>query len=296
MEPIIFEQKIADIEPFVYRHRVIIECRLNNPVISKQEFGDFLKRLSSELGMNSHPDLPEPVITSASGHSLDKHNGLEAMLFWLESGLHSYWWENYQLLTLDMHSCAFLDPKIVHNLIGQFFEIVEIRCFDLIPHSTKMDSLKVEIRSHDKHDAGVFALEPIAKDEFIAGFYGEVYEAPDAMSIPAIALNHAAQFAEHKYRDALPNGVAKYLNHSCVPNCGIRGLHDLVAMRDIQAGEELCWDYAMTEDSNWQVPGGKCSCGSSKCRGRIVPYRDLSALERQQYQGYTSAWLKRKYA
>jgi len=289
-----FEQKIADIEPFIYRHRVIVECKLNNPVISKPEFSDFLKRLSSDLGMSPHPELPEPVVTSASGHSLTKHNGLEAMLFWLESGLHAYWWERYQLLTLDMHSCVFLDTKIVYQLINLLFEVVEIRCFDLIPENIKVDSPKVELRSHDRHGKGVFAIAPIAKDEYIAGFYGDIYEAANAMDLPALSVNHAAQFSEYKYRDA--DGIAKYLNHSCAPNCGIKGLHDLVAMRDIEVGEELCWDYAMTEDSNWEVPGGKCLCNSPLCRGRIVPYRDLSITERQKYQNYASVWLQRKYS
>lgn len=295
MEIIICERKLGDIEPFIYRHRDIVECKLNTPIISRDEFKSFLKRLSSDLGMNSHPELPEPVVTSASGHSLDKHNGLEAMLFWLESGLHAYWWEKFQLLTLDMHSCAYLDANIVHNVISNFFEIVDMRYFDLTPGDDKADSPKVEVRPHFKKGNAVFAKESIAKDEYIAGFYGEVYEFPHAMAVPAVALNHAAQFSENKWRDGVIEGIARYFNHSCEPNCGIKGLHDLVAMRDIQVGEELCFDYAMTEDSNWEVPNGQCFCESPSCRGRIVPYRELSTQEKQKYQDYTSAWLKRKY-
>ena len=286
---------IADIEPAVYRHRCVFECRLNTPVVTRHEFSVFLKTLSSELGMKSHPELPEPVITSASGHSLDKHSGLEAMLFWLESGLHAYWWEKFQLLTLDMHSCAFLDAQIVEQVTGEFFDVVEICYLDLTPENIKTDNPKVEVRRHDQFGQGVFAKEDLAQGEFIAGFYGEVYEVENALAIPTVAVNHAIQFSENKWRDSLTDGAARHLNHSCNPNCGLSGLFDLVAMRDINAGEELRWDYAMTDDSNWEVPGGRCLCGTPSCRGRIVPYRELTAEEQQEYLNYTSAWLIRKY-
>ena len=295
MKEFITKGNIEDIEPFVYRHRGILECRLNTPVIAREEFRKFLKQLSFDLGMHAHPELPEPVVTSASGHSLDKHNGLEAMLFWLESGLHAYWWEKFQLLTLDLHSCAYLDAQIVHRVISRYFEIVEIRYFDFTPMSQKEDSHKVEVRLHPKKGKAVYAREDILKDEFVAGYYGEIYEAPHALAVPSIAINHAVQFSEYKWRDGVTGGVARYLNHSCEPNCGIKGLHDLVAMREIKAGEELCWDYAMTEDSNWEVPGRQCFCGTPVCRGRIVPYRELTVQEKEKYQDYTSAWLQQKY-
>jgi len=61
-------------------------------------------------------------------------------------------------------------------------------------------------------------------------------------------------------------------NHSCEPNTGFAGL-DVVALRDIAAGEELTIDYATFCDGHL-VPFD-CRCGSPRCRGRIYGRRGL---------------------
>lgn len=55
-------------------------------------------------------------------------------------------------------------------------------------------------------------------------------------------------------------------NHSCDPNTAFRGL-DVVALRDIAAGEELTLDYATFCDE--RMTPFDCQCGSATCRGRI---------------------------
>lgn len=55
-------------------------------------------------------------------------------------------------------------------------------------------------------------------------------------------------------------------NHSCDSNTAFRGL-DVVALRDIAAGEELTLDYAMFCDES--MTPFDCQCGSAACRGRI---------------------------
>lgn len=59
-------------------------------------------------------------------------------------------------------------------------------------------------------------------------------------------------------------------------------------MRDIKVGEELCWDYAMTEDTFWSM---KCQCGSPDCRKLIAGYRFLPPARRWAYKGFISEWL-----
>jgi D-alanine-D-alanine ligase-like ATP-grasp enzyme len=66
-------------------------------------------------------------------------------------------------------------------------------------------------------------------------------------------------------------------NHSCAPNTGFRGL-DVVALRDIAAGEELTLDYRTFCDEA-MVPFD-CHCGSSNCRGRIEGYPGNSVTVR----------------
>jgi hypothetical protein len=63
-----------------------------------------------------------------------------------------------------------------------------------------------------------------------------------------------------------------YFRHSCDPNCGINESLQLVTIRDIKAGEELCWDYA-TYTVDYQRTYS-CDCNTAKCR-RIIGNFDL---------------------
>ena len=56
------------------------------------------------------------------------------------------------------------------------------------------------------------------------------------------------------------------LNHSCEPNVGFGGNIVLVAMSDIEAGEELSTDYALFDDYEGSMD---CNCGRAACRRRI---------------------------
>ena len=154
-----------------------------------------------------------------------------------------------------------------------------------------MDNLKVQVRQTSIYGLAVFAIEPIQKDQLIAIFDGPVYVALSALELPdespLFVRDHAIQIAPDRWQDS--SGVARLLSHSCNPNCGIRGYTNIVALRQIDAGEEVTWDYAMTENSNWIVQ--PCLCGSANCRGRIGPWRELPIHIRERLCDYTSQWL-----
>lgn len=61
----------------------------------------------------------------------------------------------------------------------------------------------------------------------------------------------------------------QYINHSCSPNVSFNTTtFQLVALRDIKHGEELCFFYPSTE---WSMASPfECACGSSVCCGRIA--------------------------
>jgi uncharacterized protein len=88
-----------------------------------------------------------------------------------------------------------------------------------------------------------------------------------------------------------PFDPADYVNHSCDPNCGIVGSVLLVARRRIAAGEEICFDYAMTDTDDYDE--FECRCGSEQCRG-VVRGSDWKRAEIQdRYQGWFSSYLQR---
>jgi SET domain-containing protein len=63
---------------------------------------------------------------------------------------------------------------------------------------------------------------------------------------------------------------ARWLNHSCAPNCEAQFLDGRVwitARRDIAAGEEITFNYGYTLDEYREHP---CRCGAPACAGWIV--------------------------
>jgi SET domain-containing protein len=149
-----------------------------------------------------------------------------------------------------------------------------------------MDNPKVDLKPSPLGGVGAFAREHIEAGELIAEFDGTIYP----FHYPAWTndlLNHAVQFERFRFRDS--KGLARYVNHSCEPNCGIQGLFKIVAMRPITPGEEIAYDYEMIEDSDWWRM--QCQCGTPSCRKVIGAYRNLPPDHRARYRGFISDWL-----
>lgn len=158
-----------------------------------------------------------------------------------------------------------------------------------------MDNSKVIVKETENIGKGLFAIEDIKKDEIIADWTNGIsYEAKSANKLPnqlpKNIRDHAIQYEEHKWIDT--EGIGRYSNHSCIPNCGFKGKFHLVAMRDITKGEHLTWDYEMTEDSDWRL---ECKCGNPNCRKIIGAHKNMPEIIRKKYKGYISDWLIEKY-
>ena len=72
------------------------------------------------------------------------------------------------------------------------------------------------------------------------------------------------------------NEPFELVNHSCNPNCGIKPNqfegYNLVSMKNIHKGEEITFDYSMTEWISIAVP----NCRESMCRKEIKGGKFLS--------------------
>lgn len=148
------------------------------------------------------------------------------------------------------------------------------------------DSRKVKVRHTKKFGRAVYARMKIRKGEVIAAFDGPIYD-DDYEPWTKDMLSHAIQIGPLLWRDSA--GLARYVNHSCNPNCGIKDYVKIVAMRSIQPGEEITWDYEMTEKNpTWKM---RCRCGYPKCRRIIGNYKNMPKSVRRKYAGYISEWL-----
>ncbi len=145
----------------------------------------------------------------------------------------------------------------------------------------------------EKGGYGVFAVHTVHPGELIVVWGGDVMSGDDLERLRPVARRHSIQVEENLYLvpHEMPE-VGDFINHSCSPNTGLSGQMALVAMRVIPPGEEICYDYAMSDGSTYDE--FTCLCGSPACRGRVTG-SDWQLLELQQrYAGYFSPYLQRR--
>jgi hypothetical protein len=142
---------------------------------------------------------------------------------------------------------------------------------------------------------GVFALEAIPAGTTVAAFGGAVVDGAELRSLGEHVCHHALQIDDDLFLASMPPfDPADYVNHSCDPNCGIVGSVLMVARRPVGAGEELCFDYAMTDSDDYDEFA--CACATARCRG-VVRGTDWTRPDlRARYGGWFSAYLARRIA
>ncbi|MCA9681002.1 MAG: SET domain-containing protein-lysine N-methyltransferase, partial [Myxococcales bacterium] len=110
-------------------------------------------------------------------------------------------------------------------------------------------------------------MRRIEPGERLAAFGGAVMTAADlAVRDPGLR-RLSLQIDEDLYLVSVVESPADWFNHGCDPNAGLQGQLSLVALRPIEPGEEVVYDYAMTDGSPYDE--FECACGSQRCRGRV---------------------------
>jgi len=140
----------------------------------------------------------------------------------------------------------------------------------------------IRVRRSKIHGSGVFATRPIARGARIVDYLGERVshqEADRRYEHRPVHDAHTFLFIvdDDTVVDAEVGGnEARYINHSCAPNCEsrvTRGRIWIRALRIILAGEELSYDYCIGRDADDppdidEIFG--CRCGAKKCRGTML--------------------------
>lgn len=156
-------------------------------------------------------------------------------------------------------------------------------------------SPKLEVRAApEKGGFAVYARQSLEKDELLCVWTGRAVTFSELHALSEAEKSHTLQVDEGIYLAPLgpEEEPADFINHSCDPNAGIRGQVSLVAMRLIAPGEEITFDYAMSDSSAFDE--FNCACGSPLCRGRVTgdDWKRPELWER--YNGYFSAYLRRR--
>ncbi len=156
-------------------------------------------------------------------------------------------------------------------------------------------SPKVESRPHPtKGVCGIFCREPIARDEIVVLWGGRILTADEVDRDMPNFTQQVLQIEDSLFLFNPSMEPSDCFNHSCDPNAGMSGQIGLIAMRDIQVGEEVCFDYAMCDGSDYDE--FDCSCGAANCHGRITG-EDWKRPELwEKYDGYFSPYLQRRIA
>ena len=151
----------------------------------------------------------------------------------------------------------------------------------------------VESRSIPPKGFGSFALELIPKGSHIATFGGPILTTAAFSLEPPDVRSRSIQIERDSYLTGPPQREpGDTINHSCEPNCGMRNASQIVTIRDVLKGEELTYDYAMSDTADYDE--FRCGCGAQTCRGTVTA-NDWKLPDIQaRYQGYFSPYIARK--
>jgi SET domain-containing protein len=141
---------------------------------------------------------------------------------------------------------------------------------------------QVEFRASPIHGTGGFARERIAPDSRVLEYVGE--RIPKAESLRRCAAGNPFIFHLDDTWDLdgnIPANPARFLNHSCAPNCEARleeGQIWIVVVCPVEAGEELTFDYGYDLEDAQDYP---CRCGTAQCVGVIAATEFHELLRRR---------------
>ena len=146
----------------------------------------------------------------------------------------------------------------------------------------------IVVKKSSKHGKGVFSTKEINKNTKIIQYIGEKISKAEGDRRSALRIKRFLNskktgsvyiFELNKKYDidgSLIKNKARYINHSCDPNCEvdiIRGKIWISSIRNIKKGEELTYDYGYEFDKE-DYKDHICKCGSRKCIGYIISSDD----------------------
>jgi len=134
-----------------------------------------------------------------------------------------------------------------------------------------LDHPLVLFRPSRIHGIGGFAWVDLRKGQRIIEYIGP--KISKAKALAELENGNTYLFSldeDYDIDGSVPWNPARFLNHSCAPNCEAGIVRERVwiyALRRIKAGEELIYNYGLGLGGFEDRP---CNCGASACVGYMV--------------------------
>jgi uncharacterized protein len=128
-----------------------------------------------------------------------------------------------------------------------------------------------QIKQSTIQGSGLFAQEKIPKGQRIIEYLGEKITKEESKARLDQDNNYIFELDGNFDIDGnVPYNPARFINHSCDPNCYIEksdGKIWVVASRDIEESEELSFNYGFDIHDYQSYP---CKCGAKNCIGYML--------------------------
>lgn len=149
------------------------------------------------------------------------------------------------------------------------------------------------------YGGGIYSKKNISKGTLLAIFGGYIMTTKEEAKLPISIRDLAHQIHENFVLGVINPKMVQdtdMFNHSCNPNAGFNGQIFLVAMKNIDKGQQVTFDYAMVlhKSKGVKTYKMKCLCGLKNCR-KIITDNDWKDLNLQKkYKGYFQYYLEKK--
>uniref|UniRef100_A0A453KKZ5 Histone-lysine N-methyltransferase ASHH3 n=4 Tax=Triticinae TaxID=1648030 RepID=A0A453KKZ5_AEGTS len=173
-----------------------------------------------------------------------------------------------------LFSCCSSNCKCENNCANKSFQLRPL--------------FKTKLIKTEKCGFGLIAEEEIKKGEFVIEYVGEVIDDRTCeerlwkMKRQRYTNFYLCEVSSNMVIDATNKGnKSRFINHSCEPNTEMQKWTvdgetrvGIFALRDIQRGEELTYDYKFVQFGADQ----DCHCGSSNCRKMVGTSKSVNSF------------------